>query len=41
MNPTLSLNDDKTQIATLASCHFIEHGENVVLQGPPGIRGNS
>ena len=22
---------------TLASCHFIEHGENVVLLGPPGV----
>jgi len=28
---------DKKQIATLASCHFIEHGENVVLLGPPGV----
>jgi hypothetical protein len=22
------------QIQTLATCHFIEHGENVVLLGP-------
>ncbi|HEX7074401.1 MAG TPA: IS21-like element helper ATPase IstB [Hyphomicrobiaceae bacterium] len=28
---------DKKQIATLASCHFIEHGENVVILGPPGV----
>src|SRR5712691_4945530 len=28
---------DKKQIQTLASCHFIEHGENVVLLGPPGV----
>ena len=29
---------DKKQIQTLSSCHFIEHGENVVLLGPPGRR---
>ena len=28
---------DKKQLQTLASCHFIEHGENVVLLGPPGV----
>ncbi len=28
---------DKKQILTLASCHFIEHGENVVILGPPGV----
>jgi DNA replication protein DnaC len=28
---------DKKQIQTLANCHFIEHGENVVLLGPPGV----
>jgi DNA replication protein DnaC len=28
---------DKKQIQTLASCHFIEHGENVVILGPPGV----
>jgi DNA replication protein DnaC len=28
---------DKKQIQSLASCHFIEHGENVVLLGPPGV----
>jgi DNA replication protein DnaC len=28
---------DKKQIQQLASCHFIEHGENVVLLGPPGV----
>jgi len=28
---------DKKQIQTLASCHFVEHGENVVLLGPPGV----
>src|SRR5207247_1296964 len=28
---------DKKQIQTLATCHFIEHGENVVLLGPPGL----
>lgn len=28
---------DKKQIQTLASCHFIEHGENVVVLGPPGV----
>ena len=26
---------DQKQIQTLSSCHFIEHGENVVLFGPP------
>jgi DNA replication protein DnaC len=28
---------DKKQMQTLASCHFIEHGENLVLLGPPGV----
>ena len=28
---------DRKQITTLASCHFIEHGENVVILGPPGV----
>ncbi len=28
---------DKKQIQTLATCHFIEHRENVVLLGPPGV----
>ena len=28
---------DKKQIQTLSRCHFIEHGENVVLLGPPGV----
>src|SRR2546425_2742317 len=28
---------DKKQIHTLSSCHFIEHGENVVFLGPPGV----
>lgn len=28
---------DKKQVHTLASCHFIEHGENVVILGPPGV----
>jgi DNA replication protein DnaC len=28
---------DKKQIQLLASCHFIEHGENVVVLGPPGV----
>jgi DNA replication protein DnaC len=28
---------DKKQIQTIATCHFIEHGENVVLLGPPGV----
>lgn len=28
---------DKKQIANLATCHFIEHGENVVILGPPGV----
>ncbi len=28
---------DKKQITTLTSCHFIEHGENVVILGPPGV----
>jgi DNA replication protein DnaC len=25
------------QIGHLATCHFIEHGENVVILGPPGV----
>jgi DNA replication protein DnaC len=27
---------DKKQVQTLSTCHFIEHGENLVL-GPPGV----
>jgi DNA replication protein DnaC len=26
---------DKKQIQTLATCHFVEHGENLVILGPP------
>jgi DNA replication protein DnaC len=28
---------DRKQIQTLASCHYIEHGENIVILGPPGV----
>jgi DNA replication protein DnaC len=28
---------DKKQLQTLANCHFIEHGENIVILGPPGV----
>jgi len=28
---------DKKQIGQLATCHFIEHGENAVILGPPGV----
>lgn len=28
---------DKKQINTLTTCHFIEHGDNVVILGPPGV----
>ena len=28
---------DRKQLQTLASCHYIEHGENVVILGPPGV----
>lgn len=28
---------DKKQIQTLASCHYLEHGENVLILGPPGV----
>jgi DNA replication protein DnaC len=28
---------DKKQLQQLASCHFLEHGENVVILGPPGV----
>jgi DNA replication protein DnaC len=28
---------DKKQIQQLANCHFIEHGENIVILGPPGV----
>jgi DNA replication protein DnaC len=28
---------DKKQIETLASCHYLEHGENVLILGPPGV----
>jgi DNA replication protein DnaC len=28
---------DRKQIHALATCRFVEHGENVVLLGPPGV----
>ena len=28
---------DRKQIQTLGTCRFVEHGENVVLLGPPGV----
>jgi DNA replication protein DnaC len=28
---------DKKQIQTLSACHFVEHGENVIILGPPGV----
>src|SRR5262249_4798257 len=28
---------DKKQVQTLATCRFIEHGENLLLLGPPGV----
>jgi DNA replication protein DnaC len=28
---------DKKQVQQLATCHFIEHGENWVILGPPGV----
>jgi DNA replication protein DnaC len=28
---------DKKQIQTLSACHFVEHGENLVILGPPGV----
>lgn len=28
---------DKKQVHSLSTCHFIEHGENVVILGPPGV----
>ena len=28
---------DKKQIQTLSNCHFVEHGENLVILGPPGV----
>ena len=28
---------DKKQIQTLASCHYLENGENVLILGPPGV----
>ncbi|MGH2362704.1 MAG: IS21-like element helper ATPase IstB [bacterium] len=28
---------DKKQIQSLSNCHFIEHGENLVILGPPGV----
>ena len=28
---------DRKQLQSLANCHFIEHGENVLLLGPPGV----
>ncbi len=28
---------DKKQAQSLATCHFIEHGDNVLVLGPPGV----
>ncbi len=28
---------DRKQVQTLASCHYIEHGDNVLVLGPPGV----
>lgn len=28
---------DKKQLQELASCHYIEHGNNVIVLGPPGV----
>jgi DNA replication protein DnaC len=28
---------DKKQVQTLAACRFIEHGENLLILGPPGV----
>jgi DNA replication protein DnaC len=28
---------DQKQLHTLASCHYIEHGDNVIVLGPPGV----
>ena len=28
---------DKKQIERLGNCHFVEHGENIVILGPPGV----
>jgi DNA replication protein DnaC len=28
---------DKKQVQSLSTCHFIEHGENLVILGPPGV----
>jgi DNA replication protein DnaC len=28
---------DRKQVVTLASGHFIEHGDNVIILGPPGV----
>jgi DNA replication protein DnaC len=28
---------DKKQLTALATCHFIEHGDNVIILGPPGV----
>ena len=28
---------DKKQVQTLSTCHFVEHGENLCLLGPPGV----
>jgi DNA replication protein DnaC len=28
---------DRKQVQTLASCHFVEHGDNIIVLGPPGV----
>jgi DNA replication protein DnaC len=28
---------DRKQVQALATCHFIEHGDNVIVLGPPGV----
>src|SRR5437016_13825745 len=28
---------DRKQLQTLSLCHFVEHGEHLVILGPPGV----
>lgn len=28
---------DKKQVLALANCHYIEHGDNALILGPPGV----
>jgi len=35
--PSIARKQIQTLSMTLSMCHFVEHGENLVIFGPPGV----